>query len=210
MMVMGCWALAGRAAAAEPAQSRAQALKALGHAAAPQRLAAVQRLGAIGRMADNDVLAARLHDADDDVREACAQALWALWSRSGDKGVDQLMARGVGLMEGGDFAPALALFSEVIRLKPAFAEGWNKRATLLYLMGRDEDSLRDCDEVLRRNRHHFGALSGMAQIHLRNGRPEQALAAWERVLQVHPGIDGGPQMLQHLEQAVRARQGMRT
>jgi len=79
-----------------------------------------------------------------------------------------------------------------------------------YLMGRDEASLKDCDEVLKRNPLHFGALSGMAQIHLRRGDPQRALQAYERALQANPNLDGGPQMLELLEDAVRKQGDART
>ena len=195
---------------ASPGLSRSQALKALGDASATRRASAIDRLAEIGTMADAEVLVLRLRDSDENVRELAAMAMWLIWSRSGDRKIDRLLQRGVEQMRDGDLPAALATFSTVVRRKPAFAEGWNKRATVLYLMDQDEASLRDCDEVLKRNRHHFGALSGMAQIHLRRGDPERALAAYQRALEVNPNLDGGPEMLQFLEDAVRSRAGQRT
>lgn len=194
---------------ASPGLSRSQALKALGDASATRRASAIDRLAEIGTMADTDVLVLRLRDSDENVRELAAMAMWLIWGRSGDRKIDRLYQRGVDQMRDGDLPAALATFSAVVRRKPAFAEGWNKRATVLYLMDQDEASLRDCDEVLKRNRHHFGALSGMAQIHLRRGDPERALAAYQRALEVNPNLDGGPEMLQFLQDAVRSRAGQR-
>ncbi|MFN0185479.1 MAG: tetratricopeptide repeat protein [Aquabacterium sp.] len=204
--------LAGPPAAAQTTApvSRTQALQGLTHPDPTRRLAAVQRLGAVGTMADNERLARSLRDADESVREAAEAALWSMWMRSGDKGVDQLAERATALMQAGDLAPALALFSEVIRLRPAFAEGWNKRATVLYLLGRDEESLRDCDEVLRRNPLHFGALGGMAQIHFRQGDAVRALAAYERALDVNPNLDGGREFRELLDKLARAQRAGRT
>jgi tetratricopeptide (TPR) repeat protein len=189
--------------------SRSQALKALGDPSATRRASAIDRLAEIGTMADADVLVLRLRDRDENVRDLAAMALWLIWARSGDRKIDKLYQRGVAQMNDGDLPAALATFSEVVRRKPAFAEGWNKRATVLYLLDQDAASLRDCDEVLKRNRHHFGALSGMAQIHLRRGDPERALAAYQRALEVNPNLDGGPEMLQFLQDAVQSRAGQR-
>ena len=201
--------LAGTAAA-EPALSRAEALRALTHEQAPDRGAAVARLAEVGLMADAARVAERLRDDDEGVRELAGAALWMIWSRSGDAAIDKLFARGVGQMGAGQLPQALSTFTQIVRRKPDFAEGWNKRATVLFLMGRDEASLKDCEQVLRRNPIHFGALSGMAQIHLRRGDPAAALRAYERALQANPNLDGGPQMLQLLEEAVRRQGGERT
>ena len=195
----------GAAVAAEPPLSRAQALLALTQQAPGQRVAAIERLAEIGTMRDADALAERLRDDHDGVRELAALAMWHIWSRSGDRGIDRLFQRGVEQMSTGDLPAALATFSDIVRRKPAFAEGWNKRATVLFMMGRDDESLRDCEKVLERNRHHFGALSGMAQIHLRRGDPELALQAYQRALRVNPNLNGAAVTLHLLEEAARAR-----
>lgn len=196
-------------AAAQAPMDRPQALKALTHELAPERGAAVARLAELGTMADAPRVAERLRDDDEGVRELAGAALWMIWSRSGDAAIDKLFARGVGQMGAGQLQQALATFDTIVKRKPAFAEGWNKRATVLFLLGRDEASLKDCDEVLRRNPIHFGALAGMAQIHLRRGDPERALQAYERALQANPNLDRGPQTLQLLEEAVRRKAGER-
>lgn len=195
---------------AAPPISRAQALRLLSHPQAPERAAGVARLADVGTMPDAARVAERLRDEDEGVRELAGSALWLIWSRSGDKTVDRLLARGMAQMSQGELPAADATFTRVVRRLPAFAEGWNKRATVRFLMGRDEASLKDCDEVLKRNPLHFGALSGMAQIHLRRGDPERALQAYERALQANPNLEGGPQMLEALEEAVRRLAASRT
>ena len=194
------------AALAQPLPTRAQALRTLQHPQAPERAAAVARLAEVGTMADSAQLAQRLRDEDQGVRELATSALWMIWNRSGDPAIDRLLARGVQQMGDGDLQAALASFDRVVRRKPAFAEGWNKRATVRFMLGDDAASLKDCEQVLRRNPLHFGALSGMAQIHLRRGDLDLALQAWVRALQANPNIDGGMDVLQRLEEAVR-RQG---
>jgi tetratricopeptide (TPR) repeat protein len=157
-------------------------------------------------MADADALMRRLGDDDEDVRDAATQAIWMIWSRSGDAAIDRLFARGVEHMQRQEFDDALKVFDEIVRRRPAFAEGWNKRATVLFLLGEDERSLRDCDEVLKRNPNHFGALSGAAQIHLRLGHLEQALGFFQRALKVNPNLDGIRQVIPLIEQRLRAKE----
>ena len=93
-------------------------------------------------------------------------------------------------MNGGEADAAVATFSEIIRLKPDFAEGWNKRATVLFFMGRYQESLADCDEVMKRNPRHFGALAGYGQIHSRLENYDKALAYFERALAINPNMEG--------------------
>jgi len=183
--------------------SREQALEALQRPEATARLAGVQRLADIGQMADADSLVGRLGDADPQVRATAAEAMWRIWSRSGDPAIDRLFARGLQQMQGSAYDDALATFNEIVLRKPEFAEGWNKRATLYFLLDRNQESLKDCDEVLKRNPNHFGALSGAGQIHLQLGHPQLALEFFKRALQVNPNLEGLQQMIPMLEQHLR-------
>ena len=190
---------------AAPPQTRQQAVQGLAKTDVTQRVAALARLADVGTMADVERVAQKLRSDHSAEREAAAASLWAIWSRSGDAGIDAKLLRGTDLMGSGEWPQALTQFDEIVRLKPDFAEGWNKRATVLYLMGRDAESLRDCDEVLKRNPQHFGALSGMAQIHLRGGDLEAALAAYQRLLALTPHLPDGQQTLRQLRDAVRSQ-----
>ena len=198
-----CFFAVGPAMAADAALSRTQALKALTQIAPAQRLAAVQRLADVGAMQDTPALVLRLNDDAQPVRDEATAALWKIWSRSGDPKIDALLARGVAQMEQQDIAAALQTFTDIVQRKPDFAEGWNKRATVLFLMGENEKSLSDCDQVLRRNPQHFGALSGAGQIHLQLDQPKKALEFLQRALDVNPNLSGLARSLPMLEQRVR-------
>jgi tetratricopeptide (TPR) repeat protein len=191
-----------QAALADPL-TRAQAVASLHNSAAPARLAAVERLAELGTMADADRVQPRMADADPQVRAAAVAAMWQIWSRSGDAAIDALFARGVEQMQAMELDDALATFNDIVRRKPAFAEGWNKRATILFLRGENEKSLRDCDQVLKRNRNHFGALSGAGQIHIRLGNPQRALEFFRRAVRINPNLEGPAQMIPILEQVLR-------
>jgi tetratricopeptide (TPR) repeat protein len=187
-LLVFCAAVAASAAAGP--FTREQALRDLDNPAAAARRAAVTRLGEIGRAEDDKPLLARLKDDDAEVRAGAERALWAVWGRSGDRQVDALLVQGTAAMNSGRFEQALAAFNQVIRRKPGFAEGWNKRATLYYMAGEVRRSLEDCREVLKRNPNHFGALSGFGLLYLQLEEPERALEYFERAYAINPGMDG--------------------
>ncbi|MBI2544627.1 MAG: tetratricopeptide repeat protein, partial [Candidatus Rokubacteria bacterium] len=157
------------------APTREQALDALARSEVEARRQGAAWLGEKGTMADAAALVRALRDPDEVVRALAEHSLWEVWSRSGDPEVDNLFQIGIEQMNQRDAAAAIATFGEIIRKKPEFAEGWNKRATLYYIVGEYEKSLADCDEVVKRNPVHFGALSGFGMIYLQQGKPEKAL-----------------------------------
>ena len=192
---------------AEPPTSRQQALTQLVSDATTARLEAIVWLANHGGMADTPRLDALLHDEHALVRDYAEQALWALWSRSGDANIDRLMARGVEQMETQDYKAAIATFSEIVRRKPEFAEGWNKRATVYYLAGDEQKSVADCAEVLKRNPRHFGALSGLGLIYTRLERYDEALAWFHKALDINPNMLGVEMNIKSIERLLAEKRG---
>lgn len=204
LLLVSLTALAGLAFPQVPS-SREEALAALASPEAAIRAEAIVWIARHGSAADDKPLYARLHDDSPRVRSYAEQALWLLWSRSGNEAVDRLLEHGIGEMQAGRHAEAIATFSEVIRRRPAFAEGWNKRATVLYLAGQYRRSLADCDEVLKRNPRHFGALSGAGLNHLALEQFGQALEWFRRALEVNPNMGAVQDELQRLKERLRDR-----
>lgn len=126
----------------------------------------------------------------DDVAAAARAAgfLWQMWHRAGDEHLDELLRQGIEAMEGQDLVAANATFTRLIDEAPAFAEGWNKRATVRYMAGDYAGSIADCRETLTRNPHHFGALSGQGLCHLMLGQFGEAAELFRRTLAVHPHL----------------------
>lgn len=184
-----CWAATGLAQPSA-ADGRAVALQALASADADERTRGVQWLGHDGTKADASLLEERLRDDDDDVRVEAERALWRLWGRSGDPAIDALLATGVDAMAAGNLDAAIATFTSIVVRRPDFAEAWNKRATALFLAGEYRRSLADCDEVIKRNPTHFGALAGYGQIYFQLEQYERAIAFWKRALAVNPNMSG--------------------
>ena len=150
---------------------------------------AASALAETGTMADAPSLLEALRDSDARVRALAERALWEIWSRSGNTDIDHLLRAGVAELQHGQLEASIDTFSEVIRRQPDFAEGWNKRATVYYLVGEYRKSAADCDEVLKRNPSHFGALSGYGMIWLRLDEPARALERFEQALAVNPNLD---------------------
>ena len=194
-------------AASVAAAPRDDALRALDDRADPlARRQALRALATEGTMADVPRIAQALRDPDQGVRLAAEAVMWDIWSRSGDAEIDRLFGAGVQDMSEGRWDEAVATFTRIIARKPDFAEGWNKRATVYYLMGDYKRSLADCDEVMKRNPFHYGALSGYGMIYVQLDMPARALEYYERALDVNPNLDGVQNAIEILrDQLIRQR-----
>ena len=124
--------------------------------------------------------------------------IWKIWRESGDESVDQLMVDGVKAMGGGNYEGALIAFNSIVKGAPNFAEGWNKRATLYWLMGDFEKSVEDINRTLALEPRHFGALSGLAMIRESQERPLDALQAFERALEIYPAMPNAVERIRKL------------
>ena len=162
-------------------------------------------LGELGLPGDAPLLIAALTDPDEVVRVLAENSVWQVWTRSGDAEIDGLMLTGMEQMNRGDGPGAVETFTKIIERRPDFAEGWNKRATVYFLMGENEKSLHDCDEVMKRNPAHFGALAGYGQIYLRMDQPERALTYFRRALRINPNMRGVQQVIPEIEQLLTER-----
>ena len=128
--------------------------------------------------------------------------IWSLWFESGYLAIDRMIAAGNDAMGAGRFDEALNRFSRVIETDPTFAEGWNRRATLYYLMGNFEASVRDIQETLAREPRHFGALSGLGLINSALERWDSAVKAYEEALRVNPHLPGARQNIEDIKKKI--------
>jgi tetratricopeptide (TPR) repeat protein len=126
------------------------------------------------------------------------RAIWTVWFEIDDQDIASLMAAGDRAMRVRRFPDALVEFDAVVAAAPDYAEGWNRRATLYYMMGEYEASIADVDRVLELEPRHFGALSGLGQIFAAQGQLEAALEAFEYALQVNPHMPGPRLNIEHL------------
>ena len=131
--------------------------------------------------------------------------IWRRWFSSGSAGIDGLFQMGSALLAAGRLERAHAAFDEIVVRRPDLSEGWNRRATVRYLMGDFKGSMADIDETLEREPRHFGALSGLGLCHLALGNEEDALAAFERALIHHPHMPGARRNAERLRTVLNRR-----
>ncbi len=136
---------------------------------------------------------------------AAERRIWQIWHESGSDTIDLLMGQGVGLMSRGDHDGALAKFDAIVELAPDFAEGWNKRATIYYMIGDYDASVIDIVKTLELEPRHFGALSGLGLIYDAIDKPEGALKAYRRALAVHPNLGHARQRIEALKKLLKDR-----
>lgn len=138
--------------------------------------------------------------------EAAAEVesqIWLIWSQSGDADLDRLFEVGSRALALGDAATALKIFDAIVQKAPTFAEGWNKRATVYYLIGDYQASLADIDRTLELEPHHFGALAGLGLVNIKLDRDEAALDAFERVLKVTPQSPSARENIEFVKQRIK-------
>jgi tetratricopeptide (TPR) repeat protein len=153
-----------------------------------------------------DGLFARLRSAADPIEARLVEeAIWRIWVISKDARANKLMARGIMAMDRGANARALAAFDEIVKILPGFAEGWNKRATVHYLMGSHQASLGDIERTLALEPRHFGALSGRGLVNLALGRDAEALKAFEAAIRIYPRLPGAKSHIKALREKLEGK-----
>lgn len=112
--------------------------------------------------------------------------IWQEWNRSGSASIDLMMGWAKKAMDDKKYDVALDFLDQVVVLDPKYPEGWNRRATLHFMMHNFGKSMADIEQTLELEPRHFGALSGMARIMEEGDRKELALSAYQRVLEIYP------------------------
>lgn len=113
-----------------------------------------------------------------------------IWNETDNEGVQQIMRQGQRFVAKGQLELALGNFTTVTRLEPGFAEAWNKRASVLYSLGRLDDAARSIAETVAREPRHFLAIAGLGLIYVQMGYLEKALGAFDYALAINPHLAG--------------------
>ena len=146
-----------------------------------------------------DALFAVLQTSSDPSAWSAAHGkIWEIWTGHDDAELNSLMEQGIVLMSRRRLGEALKVFDDLVDIAPDYAEAWNKRATVHFLLGNLADSIADVDATLDLEPRHFGALSGLGQIQMQRGDPEAALSAFEAALRMHPHLPGTRGIIQQL------------
>ncbi|MBA8878187.1 hypothetical protein [Phyllobacterium myrsinacearum] len=156
-------------------------------AAAPQATSLPGKTLAEKRNARLDELFSALKRERNEVKATrIAEQIQTQWQSSGSASIDLMMQWAAAAMAEKKYAVALDFLDQVTVLKPDFAEGWNRRATVNFLMNDYGRSMADIQKTLALEPRHFGALAGLAAILKDTGKKEAALHAFEQVLAVYP------------------------
>ncbi|HUK06479.1 MAG TPA: tetratricopeptide repeat protein [Stellaceae bacterium] len=128
------------------------------------------------------------------------QRIEAIWANDGNPRVDAFMQQGIDALSLRNTELALAAFNKVVELDSTFAEGYNKRATVEFLMHDFDASVADIQRTLELEPRHWGALAGLGQIYLLLGDKKAALRAFEAALKINPHLTTVSESVKELKQ----------
>ena len=137
------------------------------------------------------------------IRTVAVSALFDLWMAGGSEEAALILRVADSSMERKNVKGALNHLTRLTRTHPFFAEGWNRRATLLWQLGEVEKALADCRKAVLLNPDHFAAWQGMGMCHLRLGDLPAAVKAFQNALKLMPHDRGTLRNLQWCEEMIR-------
>jgi tetratricopeptide (TPR) repeat protein len=149
-----------------------------------------------------NALFAKLKTGSDEEARDTERQIWQIWVEHKNPEVARLMRQGMSALGEDDGQAALDAFGQVVRADKNFAEGWNKRATVEFVMGDFDASVADIERTLALEPRHFGALSGLGQIYLAMNKKAQALKALRAALAIDPHLDGVREKVDELKKEV--------
>ena len=121
----------------------------------------------------------------DEIRELISD-IWNIWYEVDDPKVIEYFEKGIQAMNLRNYPLAIRFFNNLIEEDPNFAEGWNKRATVHFMMGNFDQSMQDIIKTLELEPRHFGALDGMGLIFIHQGQFQQAIDVYDKMLEIFP------------------------
>ena len=136
--------------------------------------------------------------------------IWKIWSTHPSNDIEgsrltKLLAKGSFLMSGKELDKAYEIFSQIILIDPNWSEAWNKRATVLYLLGRYQQSQKDIDKVLKLEKRHFGALSGQGLVQIELKNYEKAINSYEELQKIYPSMQSPKVMIPRLRELIKGQ-----
>jgi len=138
--------------------------------------------------------------SNSDIRRirATENRIWEIWLQHANPDVERLLVIGTERMNNRQYPEALLVFNQLVESVPDFAEAWNKRATLFYMLGNFEASIDDIEATLELEPRHFGALSGLGLVYLQQGELQKARQAFEELIGVHPNSPNAQENLRYV------------
>ena len=132
------------------------------------------------------------------------QKIWKIWSTHPKKNnLTLMLSKGSNLVNNDQLIKAVNVFTEVINLDPSWAEAWNKRATVFYLLGEFEKSQNDINKVLELEERHFGALAGQGLVNIKLKNYEKAILSYEKAQKIYPSMKSPKIMIKEIEKLIK-------
>ena len=132
------------------------------------------------------------------------QKIWKLWStHSSDEKLTVMLTEGSNLVNKQMLDEAIIVFSKVIQLDPKWAEAWNKRATVFYMVGQFQKSQDDIDKVLKLEERHFGALAGQGLVNIQLENYEKAIRSYQKAQQIYPTMTSPTIMIERIKKLIK-------
>ena len=132
------------------------------------------------------------------------QQIWKIWStHPNNNRLTSMLAAGSNFMNNKEYSKAVEIFTKVIDLDPTWAEAWNKRATVLYIIGEFEKSQNDIDQVLKLEKRHFGALAGQGLVNIELENYEKALESYKEAMRIYPSMNSPKIMIKQIKELIQ-------
>ena len=112
------------------------------------------------------------------------------------------LAEGSKLVVNNELSKAIVIFTEVINKDPSWAEAWNKRATVLYMIGDYQESQNDINKVLNLEKRHFGALAGQGLVNIQLKNYEKAIESYEKAQEIYPAMQSPKIMIKKIQELI--------
>ena len=132
------------------------------------------------------------------------QQIWLLWStHPSDEKLTALLDEGSKLVQDQKLYKAISIFTDAIEIDPTWAEAWNKRATVFYMVGEFQKSQNDIDKVLVLEQRHFGALAGQGLVNIQLKNYEKAIKSYEKAQEIYPAMRSPKIMIKQIEELIK-------
>lgn len=180
--------------------NREQAIEQTRDSQLDKRRLAYGRLAEVGTMDDIPLLLAALWDDEELIRGIAEQSIWGIWMRTDDPVADPMFQTGMQLIVENEPDAAIAKLSQVVELKPDFAEAWNRRGDAYAALGDEDHALADYEHALALNPYQFGTLTSCADIWMTRSNYRKAAEYFRRAIDLNPNLTEAAQALRALEQ----------
>ena len=151
-----------------------------------------------------DKLFKELKNINSNLVSQTEQKIWKIWStHPTNSKLTVRLEEGSQFVRDQNYLKAIDVFTEVINLDKNWAEAWNKRATVFYLIGEFQDSQNDIDKVLALEKRHFGALAGQGLVNIQLKNYEKAIKSYEQAQEIYPAMKSPKIMIKQIEELIK-------